>query len=148
MWAAARAAGCRKFARAFVLRITVLDPQSQHEVAMAAGFADGTVVQTTVGNMPVNESASALSRRELLRRIGQSAGAALMYQSMTALGFARESTYTGPIDLSGAPRGASVLVLGAGMAGLVAAWELQRAGYQVTVLEYNQRAGGGRSAER
>ena len=53
-----------------------------------------------------------------------------------------ESNYTGPIDLAGAPRGASVLVLGAGMAGLVAALELHRAGYKVKVLEYNDRAGG------
>jgi len=92
--------------------------------------------------MPRDESANALSRRELLRRIGQSAGAAMLYQSMTALGFAGESTYAGQIALSGAPRGASVLVLGAGMAGLVAAYELQRAGYKVKVLEYNDRVGG------
>ena len=87
-------------------------------------------------------SGTPISRRELLSRIGLSAGAAAMYQSMSALGFAAESTYAGPVDLSGAPRGASVLVLGAGMAGLVAAFELRRAGYKVTVLEYNQRAGG------
>jgi monoamine oxidase len=92
--------------------------------------------------MPLNGSETAISRRALLQRIGQSAGAAMLYQSMSALGFAGESTYTGPIDLSGAPHGASVLVLGAGLAGLVAAYELHRAGYKVTVLEYNQRAGG------
>jgi monoamine oxidase len=90
----------------------------------------------------MNESEASISRRELLRRIGQSAGAALMYQSMSALGFAQESGYKGAIDLAGAPPGTSVLVLGAGMAGLVAAYELQRAGYKVKVLEYNQRAGG------
>ena len=95
-----------------------------------------------MGKQPVSESETSISRRELLQRIGQSAGAALMYQSMSALGFAGESTYAGPVDMSGAPRGASVLVLGAGLAGLVAAWELQRAGYKVTVLEYNDRAGG------
>ena len=88
------------------------------------------------------ESRDSLSRRELLRRIGQSAGAAMMYRSMSALGFAGQSTYQGPIDLSGAPRGTTVLILGAGMAGLVAAYELHRAGYQVKVLEYNRRAGG------
>lgn len=88
------------------------------------------------------ESATPISRRELLRRIGQTAGAAMLYQSMVALGFARDSAYDGPVQLSGAPRGASVLVLGAGMAGLVSALELRRAGYQVKVLEYNQRAGG------
>ena len=82
------------------------------------------------------------TRRELLQRIGMTAGAALMYQAMSTLGHARESDYRGPIDLKGAPKGASVLILGAGIAGLVAAYELQRAGYKVKVLEYNQRAGG------
>ena len=33
-------------------------------------------------------------------------------------------------------------MLGAGIAGLVAAYELRKAGYQVQVLEYNSRAGG------
>ena len=90
----------------------------------------------------MTESSVSISRRELLARIGRSAGAALMYQSMTALGFAAESNYRAPVDLSGAPRDTSILVLGAGMAGLAAAYELQRAGYKVKVLEYNQRAGG------
>lgn len=85
---------------------------------------------------------SELSRRELLRMIGTTAGAAAMYQAMSGLGFAADSPYHGPIDLQGTPRGASVLVLGAGIAGLTAAYELRNAGYQVQVLEYNARAGG------
>ena len=35
-----------------------------------------------------------------------------------------------------------MLVLGAGIAGMVAAFELRNAGYHVQVLEYNDRAGG------
>lgn len=62
-----------------------------------------------------------MSRRQLLALIGQSSGAGAMYYAMSALGFAAESNYRGPVSLSGAPRGQSVLVLGAGMAGLVAA---------------------------
>jgi monoamine oxidase len=83
-----------------------------------------------------------LTRRELLSMIGMSAGAATMYQAMTSLGLAADSGYKGPIQLSGAPSGAKVLVLGAGIAGLVAAYELRKAGYQVQVLEYNKRTGG------
>src|SRR5690348_5418218 len=84
-----------------------------------------------------------VSRRELLGLIGRAAGGGAMLQAMTALGVAGESTYAGPIDLQGsAPQGTKVLVLGAGMAGLVAAYELRKAGYAVEVLEYNQRAGG------
>lgn len=92
--------------------------------------------------MQGNWLSNALTRRQLLARIGTAAGAGVMYQSMAALGFAAESPYRGPVDLSGAPRGATVLVLGAGMAGLVAAYELTRAGYKVKLLEYNNRAGG------
>ena len=83
-----------------------------------------------------------LRRRDLLALIGAASGGATMYQAMTTLGFAAESPYTGPIRLDGDPRGASVVVLGAGLAGLVAAIELKRAGYRVQVLESEARAGG------
>ncbi|MES2255403.1 MAG: flavin monoamine oxidase family protein [Pseudomonadota bacterium] len=65
-----------------------------------------------------------------------------MYDAMLAMGYAAESDFDGPIRLSGEVKGASVLVLGAGLAGLTAAYELRKAGYKVQVLEYNDRAGG------
>jgi monoamine oxidase len=83
-----------------------------------------------------------VSRRQMLATLGKTLGGTAMYHAMTSLGFAQASTFTGPLRLDGAPKGASVLVLGAGIAGLVAAYELRQAGYQVTVLEYNGRAGG------
>jgi monoamine oxidase len=83
-----------------------------------------------------------LSRRDLLRMIGVTAGGATMYQAMSTLGIAADSPYRGPIDLQGTPKGASVLILGAGIAGMTAAYELRNAGYTVQVLEYNGRAGG------
>jgi monoamine oxidase len=83
-----------------------------------------------------------VTRRGLFRMIGAAAGGAAMYQAMSALGHAAESPYRGPVALSGAPRGARVLVLGAGIAGLVAAYELRNAGYRVQVLEYADRPGG------
>ena len=85
---------------------------------------------------------SSMSRRRLLSMIGLSAGSTAMYQAMQSLGFAAESNFKAPIQLSAAPKGASVLVLGAGIAGMVAAFELRNAGYSVQVLEYNSRAGG------
>ncbi|MBN3763704.1 flavin monoamine oxidase family protein [Burkholderia sp. Ac-20365] len=87
-------------------------------------------------------TANAMSRRHLLTLIGKNLGAAAMMQGMGTLGFAAPSTYAGPVRLEGAPKGTRILVLGAGMAGLVAAFELKSAGYQVQVLEYNNRAGG------
>ena len=89
-----------------------------------------------------NEGETGLSRRDLLSLIGTVAGSAAMYQAMTSLGFASESTYKGPIKLEGDAKGASVLILGAGLAGMTAALELRAAGYKVQVLEYNSRAGG------
>ena len=83
-----------------------------------------------------------MSRRSLFRMIGMAAGRAVMYQAMTDLGYAGESGYTGPVKLEGNPKDASVLVLGAGLAGLTAALELSKAGYKVQVLEYRHKAGG------
>ena len=63
-----------------------------------------------------------MRRRDLLSLIGAAAGGAAMYQAMTSLGFAAESPYRGPIKLEGDPKGASVIILGAGLAGMTAAY--------------------------
>src|ERR1700757_2395129 len=83
-----------------------------------------------------------MRRRDLLSLIGAAAGGTGMYQAMTSLGLAAESPYRGPIRLEGDPRGASVVILGAGLAGMTAAYELGRVGYKVQILEYNARPGG------
>ncbi len=74
--------------------------------------------------------------------IGKVGGGLAMYQAMTALGHAAESRFMGPPKLGGARAGASVLVLGAGLAGMLAAYELRKAGYKVQVLEFQNRPGG------
>src|ERR1700726_3910141 len=85
---------------------------------------------------------SGTTRRDLLSLIGTVAGSAAMYHAMSSLGFASDSNYTGPIALGGDVRGASVLILGAGLAGMTAALELRKAGYKVQILEFNRRPGG------
>lgn len=92
--------------------------------------------------MQTRPAPNPITRRQLLRMIGLTAGSAVMYQAMSSLGLAAESTFQSMPSLGAAPRGASVLVLGAGIAGMVAAFELRKAGYRVQVLEYNGRAGG------
>ncbi|MBC7520963.1 MAG: FAD-dependent oxidoreductase, partial [Sandarakinorhabdus sp.] len=92
--------------------------------------------------LPRNPAGTAPTRRELLHAMGVMGGAAVLYQAMGAMGHASESQFAGPPNLSGARPGASVLVLGAGLAGMLAAHELRQAGYKVEILEYNNRPGG------
>lgn len=82
------------------------------------------------------------SRRRVLTMIGQSAGASAMYAAMRGLALAGESSYRGALQLSPAKPGTHVVILGAGVAGLLAAQELKRAGYRITVLEFQKRIGG------
>ena len=83
-----------------------------------------------------------LTRRDLLRLIGVAGGASAMLGAMTTMGHSLPSPYEGPPQLEGAPEGSKVLILGAGLAGMVAAYEMRRAGYEVQILEYQDRAGG------
>ncbi|MGC1301658.1 MAG: flavin monoamine oxidase family protein [Caulobacteraceae bacterium] len=82
------------------------------------------------------------TRRQLLSAIGLVGGSAALYNAMASLGHAAESQFSGPPQLSGGAKGQSVIVLGAGLAGMLAAYELDKAGYKVRILEYQNRAGG------
>ena len=86
----------------------------------------------------------ALTRRMLLERVGQIGGAGAAYMAMETLGLA-VPTPAGAENFQlpgGSGRDRSVVILGAGIAGLVSAYELKRAGYHVTVLEARNRIGG------
>src|SRR5690349_13043516 len=85
-----------------------------------------------------------LTRRALLEQVGAIGGGAATYLAMEALGLAIP-TPAGAENFRLPPasgNGRSVVVLGAGIAGLVSAYELKRAGYRVTVLEARDRIGG------
>ncbi|MFG2075939.1 flavin monoamine oxidase family protein [Nonomuraea maritima] len=92
---------------------------------------------------------AALTRRGLLVGIGAVGGAGAMYAAMGALGLAptaQDKEFTPPrqsdFTLRGGKAAASVVILGAGVAGLTAAYELGKAGYDCTLLEARERAGG------
>lgn len=76
--------------------------------------------------------------------VGKVAGTAAVYETMVALDLVKVPTaWAGPPKLAqGSGAGKTVAFLGAGIAGLSAAYELQRAGYNCIVLELLDRAGG------
>ncbi|MGH1560052.1 FAD-dependent oxidoreductase [Caulobacter segnis] len=66
----------------------------------------------------------------------------LVLSGMDALGFSQASATELPPDPSGGAKNTKVVILGAGLAGMTAAYELSKAGYQVQVLEARSFAGG------
>jgi monoamine oxidase len=105
---------------------------------------------TTLLNKNINPSCatgfSALSRREFLEK-SLLATSAL---ALAACGGSGGDTATliptrttdtpGALTISQAPQ--KIIIIGAGAAGLVAAYELDRAGHDITVLEARERSGG------
>lgn len=85
-----------------------------------------------------------ITRRGLLERVALVGGAGATYLAMEAMGLAAVT----PPDAENfqlppeSGNGKSVVVLGAGIAGLVSAYELSRAGYRVKVIEALDRIGG------
>jgi len=75
-----------------------------------------------------------MSRRELFRMIGATAGSAAMFQAMAAMGFTAESALSGADRAAGHAEGRFGADLGAGIAGMTAAYELRNAAYKVQVL--------------
>ena len=86
----------------------------------------------------------AVTRRMLLGSMARLGGAGAVYETLAVLDFLRPPPALGaalalPAD-SG--KGKLVAILGAGVAGLCAAYELDRAGYDCVVLEASRRIGG------
>lgn len=80
-----------------------------------------------------------LTRKEFLKRTGTLFGGA--YTSMLAMGLIKEAPVHN-FDLNKTEREESIAILGAGLAGLTAAWELEKLGYNCTILEARDRVGG------
>ena len=86
----------------------------------------------------------ALTRRTFLERLGAVGGYSAVYLGMEAMGLLHAPPAPAePFALpAGSGRGRKVVILGAGIAGLVSAYELRRAGWDVVLLEARDRVGG------
>lgn len=90
----------------------------------------------------MNGANKAVSRRDFLYRAAAVGGTALLFNTMNAWGMGINSRAGAPPALSGSGKGKKVVILGAGLAGMTAAYELGKLGYQCQVLEARAFAGG------
>jgi monoamine oxidase len=90
------------------------------------------------------KSRKRLTRRRFLEAVGLAGGSAAVYETMTALGLIHvPEAWAGPPQLpAGSGTGKKVIILGAGIGGLTAAYELSRANYKCQIIELTERAGG------
>ena len=85
-----------------------------------------------------------MTKRKFLQSIGAVAGVGAVYRTMEALGLSGIGTaHAATPELpAGSGAGKSIVILGAGISGMAAAWELSKGGYHCTILEATGRAGG------
>ncbi|GAE36394.1 flavin monoamine oxidase family protein [Halalkalibacter akibai] len=90
-----------------------------------------------------------LTRRDFLNQVGKVGGAVAVFGAMDTLGLfgssvSANSDFRAPkkSDLTSKKIGKKVVILGAGIAGLCAAYELGKAGYDCQILEARERTGG------
>src|SRR5262245_19155609 len=83
----------------------------------------------------------AVTRRQFLTRVAAAGGGSLAYEAMTALGLLATPSQA-PFNLAGRVSGVRVVVLGAGLSGMTAAYELGKVGFECRVLEARGRPGG------
>jgi len=82
-----------------------------------------------------------MKRRDFIYLVGASAGS--VYAAMTALDLLKQpATARSKFELFGNSKGKKIVILGAGIAGMAAAYELEKVGYDCTILEARERAGG------
>ena len=87
-------------------------------------------------------SGGVLTRRRFFEGLAAYGGISLAMAGMDALGFGFGSAQAAPPKLEGGGKGTKVIILGAGLAGMTAAYELSKSGYEVQVLEARGYAGG------
>jgi len=84
------------------------------------------------------------SRRDFITRVGQAGGYSAAFVAMQSIGLLpARAALAEPLAVApGTGKGIKVVILGGGIAGLVAAYEMRDLGYDCTVLEARSRPGG------
>ena len=85
-----------------------------------------------------------LTRRQFLTGVARAGGYSATFAAMQSLGLLpAAASAASAVDLPfDAGKGAKVVILGGGIAGLVSAYEMGKAGFQCTLLEARDRPGG------
>ena len=85
-----------------------------------------------------------VTRREFLMRVGQAGGYSAAFLTMQAMGITPLRAENAlPLAVApGTGKGVKVVILGGGISGLVAAYEMKALGYECTLLEARERPGG------
>ena len=89
-----------------------------------------------------SQDSMALTKREFLQGFASLGGISAVLAALDAWDMSIASASTAPPVLSGRADGTSVLILGAGIAGLTTAYELTERGYDCRIIEARSFAGG------
>lgn len=87
------------------------------------------------------QTSSGLTRRRFFEQLGAIGGSSLVFTAMQSLDLFAQESATRP-QLTGRPAKRKVIVLGAGISGLVTCYELGKLGYDAQILEARERVGG------
>ncbi|MDP9050584.1 MAG: FAD-dependent oxidoreductase [Acidobacteriota bacterium] len=84
------------------------------------------------------------TRRDFITRVGQAGGFSAAFVAMQSIGLLpARAALAAPLAVApGTGKGIKVIILGGGIAGLTAAYEMRGLGYDCTVLEARSRPGG------
>src|ERR1700730_2752974 len=109
--------------------------RERRELSAPLGAHENTLIPSGVMQM-------VLSRRQFVTQVAAISGMGAAFLSMQALGLASTVfAKSAPILPAKIGNGTHVVILGAGIAGLVMAYRMERAGFSVTLVEARRRTG-------
>jgi monoamine oxidase len=95
-----------------------------------------------MSDLSTDAEGAVLTRRRFFEGLAVIGGLSLAMAGMDALGYGFTSAAAEPPALTGGAKKKKVVILGAGLAGMTAAYELTKAGYNCEILESRSFAGG------